>query len=101
MPGRRRSRTVTRTVTRTRQRGGKGKFGRKIVKWLGKANGWLRKTKLLSKLGTMYSKTSLPYAANVGKATDVGRTLGYVIRMAGGRRTKGRGLRIAGGMCRR
>ena len=77
---------------------GRGKF----KEFLGKANNFLKKSQILSKLGNAYSKYGgnfgLPYTQQVGQAADVAKTMGY-----GRRRTKRRGfgLRVAGGSYRR
>ena len=76
---------------------GKGKF----TDFLNKANGFLKKSQILSKLGGMYSKIGqvlpLPYAGTVGTAAGFANKMGY------GRRRKrvGKGLRVAGGSVRR
>jgi len=81
---------------------GRGKF----KEFLGKANNFLKKSQILSKLGSAYSKyggmAGLPYAQHVGMASDVAKQAGYGrrrrgtgLRPAGARR--GYGLRIAGG----
>ena len=77
---------------------GKGKF----KQFLGKANDFLKKSQILSKLGNAYSKYGgnfgLPYTQQIGQAADVAKTMGY-----GRRRTKRRGfgLYAAGGKMRR
>ena len=86
---------------------GRGKF----KEFLGKANNFLQKSQILSKLGNAYSKygsyVGLPYTGMVGQAADVAATAGYgrrrrrrvggSLRPAGGSVRRGRGLRIAGG----
>ena len=86
---------------------GRGKFR----EFLGKANNFLKKSQILSKLGNAYSKyggmMGLPYAQQAGQAADVASTAGYgrrrrirkggSLRPAGGSVRRGRGLRIAGG----
>ena len=73
---------------------GRGKF----KEFLGKANNFLKKSQILSKLGNAYSKYGsnfgLPYTQQIGQAADVAKTMGY-----GRRRTKmrrGGSLRPAG-----
>ena len=73
---------------------GRGKF----KDFLGKANNFLKKSQILSKLGNAYSKYGgnfgLPYTSQIGQAADVAKTMGY-----GRRRTKmrrGGSLRPAG-----
>ena len=71
---------------------GKGKF----TDFLNKANGFLKKSQILSKLGGMYSKIGqvlpLPYAGTVGTAAGFANKLGYGRR----RIRKGGNLRPAG-----
>ncbi len=84
---------------------GRGKF----KQFLGKANDFLKKSQILSKLGNAYSKyggmAGLPYTGMVGNAASVAQQAGYGrrkkrrvgsgLRPAGARR--GYGLRVAGG----
>jgi hypothetical protein len=77
---------------------GRGKF----KEFLGKANNFLKKSQILSKLGNAYSKyggmAGLPYTGLVGTASGMAEQAGY------GRRRKrrvGKGLRVAGGSVRR
>jgi len=83
---------------------GKGKF----KEFLGKANNFLKKSQILSKLGNAYSKyggmMGLPYAQQIGMASNAASTAGYgrrrirkggSLRPAGARR--GMGLSLAGG----
>ena len=83
---------------------GRGKF----KEFLGKANNFLKKSQILSKLGNAYSKyggmVGLPYAQQVGMASGAAQQAGYGrrrirkgsgLRPAGARR--GYGLRVAGG----
>jgi hypothetical protein len=86
---------------------GRGKF----KDFLGKANNFLKKSQILSKLGSAYSKyggmAGLPYAQQVGMASDAASTAGYGRRRkrrvgsglyaAGGKMRRGRGLKLAGG----
>ena len=89
----------------SRKMKGRGKFR----EFLGKANNFLKKSQILSKLGNAYSKygsyAGLPYTGMVGNAADVAASAGYGrrrkrrvgsgLRPAGARR--GYGLRVAGG----
>ncbi len=72
--------------------------GKGIRDFLSKANKWLKKTQIVSKLGNAYSKyggmIGLPHTANVGRLAGVAGQLGYGRRR---RRMAGRGLRLAGG----
>ena len=85
---------------------GKGKFR----EFLGKANNFLKKSQILSKIGNAYSKyggmMGLPYAQQVGMASGAAQQAGYGRRRrrvgsglyaAGGKMRHGRGLRFAGG----
>ena len=85
---------------------GRGKF----KEFLGKANTFLKKSQILSKLGNAYSKyggmVGLPYAQQAGQAAGVAASAGYGRRRrrvgsglyaAGGKMRHGRGLRLAGG----
>ena len=76
---------------------GKGKF----KQFLGKANNFLKKCQILSKLGSAYSKyggmAGLPYTGMVGNAASVAQQAGYGRR----RIRKGSGLYSAGGKMRR
>lgn len=64
-----------------------GRFGDRFVKFLGRANDWLKRTKIGSKLGKWYGSTGLPYASEVGKLADVAESYGY------GRRRRMRRIR--------
>jgi hypothetical protein len=89
---------------------GRGKF----KDFLGKANNFLKKSQILSKLGNAYSKYGsnfgLPYTTQIGQAADVAKTMGYgrrrrvrrggALRPAGARRY-GSGLYPASGGSRR
>ena len=81
----------------SRRMRGKGKF----KDFLGKANNFLKKSQILSKLGNAYSKYGgnfgLPYTSQIGQAADVAKTIGYGRR----RVRKGTGLYAAGGKMRR
>ena len=85
---------------------GRGKF----KEFLGKANNFLKKSQILSKLGNAYSKyggaIGLPYSGYVGQAANVAQQAGYGrrrirkgsgLRPSGGSVRRGFGLRIAGG----
>ena len=86
---------------------GRGKFR----EFLGKANNFLKKSQILSKLGNAYSKyggmVGLPYAQQAGQAAGVAASAGYgrrrkkrvggSLRPAGGSVRRGRGLYTAGG----
>ena len=80
----------------SRKMKGRGKF----KQFLGKANDFLKKSQILSKLGSAYSKyggmAGLPYAQHVGMASDVAKQAGY-----GRKRRVGSGLYAAGGKMRR
>ena len=82
----------------SRRMRGKGKF----KDFLGKANNFLKKSQILSKLGNAYSKYGgnfgLPYTQQIGQAADVAKTMGYGRRR---RVRKGFGLYAAGGKMRR
>ena len=85
----------------------------KFTNFLNKANGFLKKSQILSKLGGMYSKIGqvlpLPYAGTVGTAAGFANKLGYgrrikkrvreggSLRPSGGSVRRGFGLRMAGG----
>ena len=57
----------------------------KIMKWLGIANAFLKKHKLVSKLTNIYGETkTLPFSDSVGKFSKFSDSVGY------GRRTKSR-----------
>ena len=77
---------------------GKGKF----KDFLNKANNFLKKSQILSKLGNAYSKyggmAGLPYTGIVGTAAGVAQQAGYGRRR---RVRKGSGLYAAGGKMRR
>ena len=77
---------------------GRGKF----KEFLGKANNFLKKSQILSKLGNAYSKyggmVGLPYTQHVGMASDAAQQAGYGRRR---RVRKGGSLRPAGGSVRR
>ena len=68
-----------------------------------KANKFLRKTQIVSKLGNAYSKygslAGLPYTGMVGKVASGAASMGYGRRRRRVRRV-GSGLRLAGGMRR-
>ena len=66
-------RTMVRRKTR-RMRGGKktGLFG-----WLSRAHDFIKKHKIISRVGKLYGMTGLPGAAPVGLAATAASTLGY------------------------
>lgn len=72
--------------------------GKGIMSFLKNASNWLKKTKIVSKLGNAYAKyggmVGAPHAANVGRIAGVAGQLGYGRRR---RRIGGRGIRLAGG----
>ena len=58
----------------------------KIMKWLGIANAFLKKHKLVSKLTNIYGETkTLPFSDSVGKFSKFSDSVGY-----GKKRTKSR-----------
>jgi len=79
----------------SRKMKGRGKF----KEFLGKANNFLKKSQILSKLGNAYSKygslAGLPYTGMVGNAASVAQQAGYGRR----RVRKGSGLYAAGVKC--
>ena len=103
----------------SRKMKGRGKFR----EFLGKANNFLKKSQILSKLGNAYSKyggmVGLPYTQHVGMASDAAQQAGYGragpglhgldpkrrrrrrvgsgLYAAGGKMRRGRGLKLAGG----
>ena len=81
----RRTRRVHR-LRHTRQR------GRGFMSFLGKANTFLKNSKLVSSIGSALGQAGVPYASDVA---GVASSLGY------GRRRHGKGLGLAGGSRRR
>lgn len=75
--------------------------GRGIGAFLKKANAFLKKTKIVSKLGNAYAKyggmVGAPHASNVGRVAGVAGQMGYGRRRRRPRRMVGSGLRLAGG----
>ncbi len=76
--------------------------GKGIGSFFKKANSWLKKTQIVSKLGNAYAKyggmLGAPQTANVGRIAGMAGQMGYGRRRK--RRTKrivGSGLRLAGG----
>ena len=65
--------------------------GKGLMSFLGKANNFLRNSKLVSTIGNSLGAAGVPFASQIG---SVAGSLGY------GRRRRGRGLRLAGGMRR-
>ena len=72
--------------------------GRGFMDFIKKANNWLRRTQIVSKLGNAYAKyggmVGLPQTSNVGRMAGVAGQLGYGRRRM---RRRGAGLRLAGG----
>ena len=72
--------------------------GRGFMDFIKKANNWLRKTKVVSRLGGLYGKyggtLGLPGASTVGQIAGVAGQAGYGRRR---RMRRGTGLRLAGG----
>ena len=83
MPARRMAR-----VSRRRRR----MRGRGLMDFLGKANNFLKQSKLVSSVGNALGAAGIPLA---GKIAGVASSLGY------GRRRRGGALRLAGAGCRR
>lgn len=61
--------------------------------WLGKANNFLKSSKLVSTVGNALGSAGVPFASQIG---NVANSLGY-----GRKLRSGRGLSLAGGMRRR
>ena len=51
--------------------------GGSLKSFLSSANSFLKRSKILSSLGTMYSNMGLPYGAQVGMASTAARAMGY------------------------
>ena len=51
--------------------------GGSLKSFLSSANSFLKRSRILSSLGTMYSNMGLPYGAQVGLASGVARSMGY------------------------
>ena len=66
--------------------------GRGLMDFLGKANNFLRNSKLVSTVGSALGAAGVPFASQIG---SVAGSLGY------GRRRRGSGLGLAGGRRRR
>lgn len=62
--------------------------------WLGKANNFLKSSKLVSTVGNALGSAGVPFASQIG---NIAGSLGY----GRSRVRKGRGLTLAGGMRRR
>ena len=71
--------------------------GRGFMDFLGKANDFLKKTQILSKLGSVYGATGLPGSSLVGSAAGMAGSIGYGRRRRTVRRRVGAGFRLAGG----
>ena len=65
--------------------------GGSLRSFLNSANGFLKRNKILSSIGTMYSNMGLPFGAQVGMASQVAKAMGY-----GKRRRHGGALVPAG-----
>ena len=74
-------------------------IGRGIKDFMSKANDFLKKTKLLSTIGSTLNSTvvPLPFRGIGQKVIDYGVSKGYGRRKI--RYVRGRGLRLAGGSC--
>ena len=70
-------------VRRVRRMRGKG-----FMDFLGKANNFLKSSKLVSTIGSALGSAGIPFASQIG---SVAGSLGY------GRRRRGSGLHLAGG----
>ena len=79
---------------------GRGKRAQKIKKWLGNAARFVKDKKLISRLGSLYAKTGLPHAAEVGVASGIAGSLGFGKKRMVYRRRRGAGLTLAGGALR-
>lgn len=66
--------------------------GRGLMDFLGKANNFLKQSKLVSSVGSALGAAGVPFASQIG---SVAGSLGY------GRRRRGGALRLAGGRRRR
>ena len=73
-------------------------IGMGIKDWMNKANDFLKKTKLLSSIGSTLNSTVVPEPfRQIGqKVIDYGKSKGYGRRKIR-RRVRGHGLRLAGG----
>jgi hypothetical protein len=67
----------------TRQRGGS------LGSWLRKAHDWIKKNKIISRVGGILGSAGVPYAGGIASVANMH---GY-----GRRRRVGRGLRLPGG----
>jgi len=65
-----------------------GRRGERLRRWASKANSFLKKTKLLSRVGKLYGMTPLPASGLVSKAARLAGTMGY-----GRRKTRVRRVR--------
>lgn len=92
MPKRRSRKVVSRQRRRVGARRGGSWAGFK--KFMGSANKFLRKTKLISRVGKMAHMAGVPYAGTIG---TVAGTLGYGRRRTVRRRRRGKGVSPAGG----
>lgn len=69
--------------------------GRGIMSFLGKANDFLRNSKLVSTVGNALGSAGIPFASQIG---NIAGSLGYGRKSA--MRRRGGALRLAGGMRR-
>ena len=79
-----------RRVTRRKLGKRRAMRGRGFMDFLGKANSFLKNSKLISTVGSALGAAGVPYASTIG---DAAGAFGYSRR--------GRGLRLAGGYRRR
>jgi hypothetical protein len=85
---------------KTMRRGRRVKRGGSIMGWLKKANTFLRKHKVLSTGASLFAKSGLPYASQIGQAGKIANMAGYG-RRGRGTTPAGGALRLAGMGCRR
>ena len=83
-------------IARRRKMRGGSKFGKNLMKWMGNANSFLKRSGLLSAIGQEYLKSKPSAYGNV--ALGVGRKLGYGKKsMVRRRRMVGSSLAPVGG----
>ena len=85
-------RRIRHRVDRRRQR------GRGFMDFLGRANNFLKSSKLVSTVGNALSSAGVPYA---GAVANVASRFGYGRKRGRGLRLSGSGIGIAGGRRRR
>ena len=51
--------------------------GGSLRSFLSSANSFLKRNKILSSIGTLYSNMGLPFGAQVGMASQVAKAMGY------------------------